>query len=482
MIDKLLALQSENNTLSERLKGLGKTSVDVGVNTDMSQEVLEADEPQYAMPHLLLRPLGAALNGGSSSSNNNNSDNNDSNNNNTVLSEYMSVSDILDESLAQSIVSEKTRTSILANNTSSSSNNNNSSNTAANNNNTILTAEQRFQRSVSAAIIIQRWWRIIRLKRQFETVRVGAMHRGRMRTADRGKQGLADVIAADRLNAEARESDMTARTQRLPSCSLGAGGRHGSLRGGVRGVRNSMYRTLDAVVELDSSMTSASAGSSSSGGADPASSLSLSSSTATVAPAAAASSSLTTPTADTSSLVGSSSTSSLLGGFTVVLEDAAESPEQALLAQEDGSATATTTTSSSATTEPSSSTSSSAVAAATPIKNAETSDSIWGQEGNDPALEEKRSIALYLFNESPVRGLAYMVHHKLLPNNPSRVAQFLYRQPGLNRGVVGEFLGAPDEHGRVVLGAFAKEFDFAESPLDHSLRLFLFSFRIPGKK
>ena len=87
------------------------------------------------------------------------------------------------------------------------------------------------------------------------------------------------------------------------------------------------------------------------------------------------------------------------------------------------------------------------------------------------------------FNRSYKKGLAFMQEIKLLPDplEPAAVARFLKYAPALDKEVVGDYLGEPDEFIIAVLDEYAKLFDFRDVTLDRALRSFLSGFKLPGE-
>ncbi|CAM6114681.1 unnamed protein product [Calypogeia fissa] len=87
------------------------------------------------------------------------------------------------------------------------------------------------------------------------------------------------------------------------------------------------------------------------------------------------------------------------------------------------------------------------------------------------------------FNRDPKKGLEFLQGIKLLPRNldPKSVACFFRYTTGLDKRLLGDFLGDHDEWCVQVLKEFAKTFDFKGMDLDAALRTFLESFRLPGE-
>ena len=67
------------------------------------------------------------------------------------------------------------------------------------------------------------------------------------------------------------------------------------------------------------------------------------------------------------------------------------------------------------------------------------------------------------------------------PAEATRAARFLRETPGLNKVVLGDFLGRGDQPNVDVLAAMVALFDFGRLTVDEALRVFLEAFRLPGE-
>ncbi|KAL1308132.1 hypothetical protein HN51_050068 [Arachis hypogaea] len=87
------------------------------------------------------------------------------------------------------------------------------------------------------------------------------------------------------------------------------------------------------------------------------------------------------------------------------------------------------------------------------------------------------------FNRDVKKGLEFLQGTHLLPDQPhaQSVAYFLRFTTGLDKNLIGDFLGNHDEFCVQVLQEFARTFDFKDTTLDTALRLFLETFRLPGE-
>uniref|UniRef100_A0AAY5K1C9 Cytohesin 4a n=1 Tax=Esox lucius TaxID=8010 RepID=A0AAY5K1C9_ESOLU len=85
------------------------------------------------------------------------------------------------------------------------------------------------------------------------------------------------------------------------------------------------------------------------------------------------------------------------------------------------------------------------------------------------------------FNMDPKKGIKYLVDHNLLEWVPEAVAEFLYKEEGLNKTAIGNILGEREEMYLDTLKAFVDLHEFSDLNLVQALRQFLWSFRLPGE-
>ncbi|KAJ3318645.1 guanine nucleotide exchange protein for ADP-robosylation factor, partial [Blyttiomyces sp. JEL0837] len=86
------------------------------------------------------------------------------------------------------------------------------------------------------------------------------------------------------------------------------------------------------------------------------------------------------------------------------------------------------------------------------------------------------------FNTKPKKGIQYLLDTGCIPSRtPQDIASFLHNTDGLNKTMIGEFLGEGDEENITIMHAFVDELDFAAMPFVTALRTFLQSFRLPGE-
>lgn len=86
------------------------------------------------------------------------------------------------------------------------------------------------------------------------------------------------------------------------------------------------------------------------------------------------------------------------------------------------------------------------------------------------------------FNFKPKKGLAILASNGFLNmDDPHSVAQFLLATEGLNKTLIGEYLGEGDAENIAIMHAFVDEMDFNNMKFTEALRFFLQAFRLPGE-
>ncbi|KAI1886673.1 hypothetical protein AGOR_G00198220 [Albula goreensis] len=111
----------------------------------------------------------------------------------------------------------------------------------------------------------------------------------------------------------------------------------------------------------------------------------------------------------------------------------------------------------------------------------EIQDFEMAEENKNIARDKQFSCGKKKFNMDPKKGVQYLVDHSLLEWNPAAVAEFLYKEEGLNKTAIGDFLGEREDMHLQVLKAFVELHEFSDLNLVQALRQFLWSFRLPGE-
>ncbi|XP_010519703.1 PREDICTED: ARF guanine-nucleotide exchange factor GNL2 [Tarenaya hassleriana] len=99
------------------------------------------------------------------------------------------------------------------------------------------------------------------------------------------------------------------------------------------------------------------------------------------------------------------------------------------------------------------------------------------------AQKRKLLIASNHFNRDEKKGLEYLKFNNLVsdPPDPKAFASFFRFTPGLDKTIIGDYLGDPDDFHVKVLKDFTQTFEFTGMSLDTALRTFLETFRLPGE-
>ncbi|KAH9483049.1 Protein transport protein sec71 [Psilocybe cubensis] len=109
--------------------------------------------------------------------------------------------------------------------------------------------------------------------------------------------------------------------------------------------------------------------------------------------------------------------------------------------------------------------------------------------GDDPtkfesAKQKKTTLleGIKKFNYKPKRGVQFLIETGFIPSNsPQDIAKFILNTDGLNKSVIGEYLGEGDEENIAIMHAFVDYLEFRDIPFVEALRTFLQSFRLPGE-
>ncbi|CAM9015777.1 unnamed protein product [Wickerhamomyces anomalus] len=86
------------------------------------------------------------------------------------------------------------------------------------------------------------------------------------------------------------------------------------------------------------------------------------------------------------------------------------------------------------------------------------------------------------FNFKPKRGIEFLVRQGFIKDKePLTIAKFLLEQHGLDKAVIGEYLGEGDEENIAIMHAFVDEMEFSNTSFVDAMRTFLQAFRLPGE-
>ena len=111
----------------------------------------------------------------------------------------------------------------------------------------------------------------------------------------------------------------------------------------------------------------------------------------------------------------------------------------------------------------------------------EISSEIDAMDTEEGAKQKNLAMGKKKFNMDPKKGIEFLILHGLIKETPEEVAQFLYKEEGLNKTAIGDYLGEKNDFNEAVLKAFVELHDFTDLILVQALRQFLWSFRLPGE-
>eukprot|EP00850_Spirogloea_muscicola_P010395 SM000061S19222 [mRNA] locus=s61:207593:216818:+ [translate_table: standard] len=134
--------------------------------------------------------------------------------------------------------------------------------------------------------------------------------------------------------------------------------------------------------------------------------------------------------------------------------------------------------------------------AATPMSsatNVEASEDAHASEppemhGPDAAtFEQRRNYKLEfqegvaLFNKKPRKGIDFLIKVNKVGSTPEDIAKFLREASGLDKTMIGDYLGEKEDLALKVMHAYIDSFDFQDQDFDEAIRSFLNGFRLPGE-
>ncbi|KAF8529196.1 Sec7-domain-containing protein [Hysterangium stoloniferum] len=127
----------------------------------------------------------------------------------------------------------------------------------------------------------------------------------------------------------------------------------------------------------------------------------------------------------------------------------------------------------------------SSVSLAAEVSRTVTPDIDDDPERFESAKQKKTTLleGIRKFNFKPKRqGVEFLLETGFIPSRlPQAIAQFLLETDGLNKAMIGEYLGDGDNENVAIMHAFVDLMDFTELPFTEALRMFLQSFRLPGE-
>nr|AAM00191.1 guanine nucleotide-exchange protein GEP2 [Oryza sativa] len=103
------------------------------------------------------------------------------------------------------------------------------------------------------------------------------------------------------------------------------------------------------------------------------------------------------------------------------------------------------------------------------------------------SLEQRRAYkmelqeGISLFNRKPRKGIEFLINANKVGESPEEIAAFLKSSSGLNKTMIGDYLGEREDLSLKVMHSYVDSFDFQGMEFDEAIRAFLQGFRLPGE-
>ncbi|GAU13160.1 hypothetical protein TSUD_179020 [Trifolium subterraneum] len=122
-----------------------------------------------------------------------------------------------------------------------------------------------------------------------------------------------------------------------------------------------------------------------------------------------------------------------------------------------------------------------------PVEGSDTHSELSNEASDVSTIEQRRAYKLELqegislFNRKPKKGIEFLINANKVGNSPEEIAAFLKDASGLNKTLIGDYLGEREELSLKVMHAYVDSFDFQGMEFDEAIRMFLQGFRLPGE-
>ncbi|KAK6140598.1 hypothetical protein DH2020_025662 [Rehmannia glutinosa] len=122
-----------------------------------------------------------------------------------------------------------------------------------------------------------------------------------------------------------------------------------------------------------------------------------------------------------------------------------------------------------------------------PIEGSDTHSEASTEVSDVSMLEQRRAYKLELqegislFNRKPKKGIEFLINANKVGNSAEEIAGFLKNASGLNKTLIGDYLGEREDLSLKVMHAYVDSFDFQGMEFDEAIRAFLQGFRLPGE-
>ncbi|KAL9396807.1 hypothetical protein Peur_011060 [Populus x canadensis] len=122
-----------------------------------------------------------------------------------------------------------------------------------------------------------------------------------------------------------------------------------------------------------------------------------------------------------------------------------------------------------------------------PVEGSDSHSETSTEASDVSAIEQRRAYKLEfqegisLFNRKPKKGIEFLINANKVGNSAEEIAAFLKNASGLNKTLIGDYLGEREDFLLKVMHAYVDSFDFHGLEFDEAIRVFLQGFRLPGE-
>ncbi|KAI7755439.1 hypothetical protein M8C21_015904, partial [Ambrosia artemisiifolia] len=120
-----------------------------------------------------------------------------------------------------------------------------------------------------------------------------------------------------------------------------------------------------------------------------------------------------------------------------------------------------------------------------PVDGSDSHSDASNEVSDASTIEQRRAYKLELqegislFNRKPKKGIEFLINVKKVGSSPEEIAEFLKNVSGLNKTMIGDYLGEREDLSLKVMHAYVDSFNFQDMEFDEAIRTFLRGFRLP---
>ncbi|KAJ7007530.1 brefeldin A-inhibited guanine nucleotide-exchange protein 2 [Populus alba] len=122
-----------------------------------------------------------------------------------------------------------------------------------------------------------------------------------------------------------------------------------------------------------------------------------------------------------------------------------------------------------------------------PVEGSDSHSETSTEASDVSTIEQRRAYKLEfqegisLFNRKPKKGIEFLINANKVGNSAEEIAAFLKNTSGLNKTLIGDYLGEREDFSLKVMHAYVDSFDFHGLEFDEAIRVLLQGFRLPGE-